>query len=142
MLMTSLFASVSNKLSASLLRDDASVFRGVSASGAAEVATAAEVVEVVVTAEDVVAHVVMAAEAVGVAVLILLLKAAKEFVEFGVEVTFDLIAELNAGLKVEEILEVCGEDSQIDSRFLRDKRARFFTGLSRPFMLNQIYVYP
>lgn len=140
--MTSLFASVSNKLSASLLRDDASVFRGVSASEAAEVATAAEVVEVVVTAEDVVAHVVMEAEVVGVAVLILLLKAAKESVEFGVEVIFDLIAELDAGLKVEEILELCGEDSQMYSRFLRDKRARFFTGLSRPFMLNQIYVYP
>lgn len=75
----------------------------------------------------------MEAEVVGVAVLILLLKAAKEF---GVEVTFDLIAELDAGLKVEEILELCGEDSQMDSRFLRDKRARFFTGLSRPFMLN------
>lgn len=78
----------------------------------------------------------MEAEVVGVAVLILLLKAAKESVEFGVEVIFDLIAELDAGLKVEEILELCGEDSQMYSRFLRDKRARFFTGLSRPFMLN------
>lgn len=134
--------SFSKPVSLSLPRNE-SVFFGVSVCWDAKVATGVEVVEVVVKTEDV-AGVVMSTdeeEEVGVVVVVaafILLKAAKEFVESGVHETFGVSDELETGLNaVEETLELLSDESEIDSRFFRDKRARFFTGLSRPFILDQ-----